>query len=582
MVAQGGQLPGKLPRPRPVPHGNRREGDPLGQPGCLQQLLSPLLRGGGQIEHRVRRHIQVGAAHSHILKLLGGAAVPKGNQSRPLHRLFHPAAVGRLAHRTDAVGVEHHRLVEPLRQPDDGQIVQKGPGGGPVLQEAPSSGQERVTPAQGPQNLPYLESGHRIQAVQPLGQRRVVGQDGDGDILAGGHNSLLNGLEDGVVSRVGEAVVAAHHHIIAAPAHLVVHLQAVPRHPAHRVEIKDHLAAVLPQLRLLLRREGQGGQHILPQPLGGRHGQAPAAEIARLGLLQLVRSEEPLIALIARHNDRLGRRHGLQGGPGHPHKQIPRRHDLVDVGAGTGHHHAGAAQIRVHLVGLGLNLVKHIAPAGDDELDARHFPVQIPGHLYQLTGHQGPVLVHPAHIGDHRLLGVQPQLGHHPVPRDLRGELVGVDAVDGDGDVLLRHPVLPHQICLDVLGHSYRPLPPVGEVAEHPPGLKNPVGGGDKREMHGGVKRAAQKGGDAGVGMDHVGLLLLDDLLEELPGAAHIPYVPPVHGNRVVADARRLDLGHIHPSVGGDGHVMALRLQLLGQLHDVGLRSADIQAHGGH
>ena len=84
------------------------------------------------------------------------------------------------------------------------------------------------------------------------------------------------------------------------------------------------------------------------------------------------------------------------------------------------------------------------------------------------------------------------------------------------------------------------------------------------------------------MGVDHIGLLLLDDLLEELPGAAHIPYVPPVHGNRVVADARRLDLGHIHPSVGGDGHVMALRLQLLGQLHDVSLRSADIQAHGGH
>ena len=108
------------------------------------------------------------------------------------------------------------------------------------------------------------------------------------------------------------------------------------------------------------------------------------------------------------------------------------------------------------------------------------------------------------------------------------------------------------------------------------------MGGGDKGKVHGGVKRTAQKGGDAGVGVDHIGLLLLDDLLEELPGAAHIPYVPPVHGHRVVADTRRLDLGHIHPPIGGDGHVMALRFQLLGQFHDVGLRSADIQAHGGH
>ena len=472
--------------------------------------------------------------------------------------------------------------MEPLRQPDDGQIVEKGPGGGPVLQEAPPSRQKRVTPAQGLKDFPYLEPGYRIQAVQPLGQRWVIGQNGDGDLLAGGHNPLLNGLKDGVVSRIGETVVTAHHHVIPAPAHLIVHLQAVSRHPAHRVEIKDHLTAVGPQLRLLLRREGQGSQHILPQPLRSGHRQTPATEVARLGLLQLVRAKEPLIALVARHDHRLGGGHGLQSRAGHPHKQIPRRHDLVDIGAGTGHHYAGAAQIRIHLVRLGFDLVKHIAPAGDDQLDARHFPVQIPGNLHQLTGHQSPVLVHPAHIGDHRLLGVQPQLGHHPVPRDLRGELVGVDAVYGDGDVLLRHPILPHQICLDVLGYSHRPLSPVGEIAQHPPSLKDPVGGGDKGEVHSGMKGAAQKGGDAGVGVDHIGPLLPDDLLEELPGATHIPYVPPVHGDRVVPDACRLDLGYIHPSIGGDGHVMALRFQLLGQLHDVSLRSADIQAHGGH
>ena len=195
-----------------------------------------------------------------------------------------------------------------------------------------------------------------------------------------------------------------------------VHLQAVPRHPAHRVEVKDHLPAIGPQLRLFLRGQGQGGQYVLPQPLRGGHGQAPAAEVARLGLLQLVRAEEPLIALVARHDHRLGRRHGLQSRAGHPHKQIPRRHDLVDVGAGTGHHHAGAAQVCVHLVGLGLDLIKDIATAGDNELDTGYSPVQILGDLDQLPGHQGPVLVHPAHIGDHRLLGVQPQLGHHFVP----------------------------------------------------------------------------------------------------------------------------------------------------------------------
>ena len=582
VVAQGGQLPGELPRARPVPNGHRRKGRPLGQLGGGDQRLPPLFRGGGQVKDRVGGDMEVLPGHPHVLQLLGGAPVPEGDQGRPLHRLSHPAAVGRLAHRADAVGVEHHRLVKQLRPPDDGQVVQQGPGGGPVLEKAPPSRQEGVALPQGPQHLPHLEPGHRLQAAQVFGEGRVIGQDGDGDVVAGRHDPLLNGLENGVVPRVGEAVVAAHHHIEPAAAHLVVHLQAVPRHPAHGVEVKNHLAAVGPQLRLFLRGQGQGGQHVLLQPLRGGHGQAAAAEVARLGLLQLVRAKEALVALVARHDHRLGRRHGLQGGAGHPHKDVPRRHDLVDIGAGAGHHHTGAAKPFIHLVGPGLDLAEHIAAAGNDELHPGDRPVQVGGDLHQLPGHQGPVLVHAAHIGDHRPLGVQAQLGHDLVPGDVRGELVGVDAVDGDGDVPLGHPVLPHQIGLDILGHRHRPLPPVGEVAEHAPGLEHPVGGGDEGELHGRLKGAAQEGGDAGVGVDHVRPLPADDVPEHPPGPPHAPGVPPVHGHRIVADAGGLNLRDIDAPVGGDDNVMALRLQLLGQLHDVGLRPADVQAHGGH
>lgn len=85
-----------------------------------------------------------------------------------------------------------------------------------------------------------------------------------------------------------------------------------------------------------------------------------------------------------------------------------------------------------------------------------------------------------------------------------------------------------------------------------------------------------------GVGVHHVRPLSTDDLLQQLSGAEHASGVPPVHGDLVVADARGHDLRDIDTAVGGHHDVVSLRLQLLGQLYDMGLRSADIQAHSGH
>ena len=84
------------------------------------------------------------------------------------------------------------------------------------------------------------------------------------------------------------------------------------------------------------------------------------------------------------------------------------------------------------------------------------------------------------------------------------------------------------------------------------------------------------------MGVDNVRFLLAQDILQQSPGAHHVPHAAPVHGHIVVADTGGGDLGDIHTAVRGDNHLMPLGVQLLGQLHNVGLRAPDIQTHGRH
>ena len=255
---------------------------------------------------------------------------------------------------------------------------------------------------------------------------------------------------------------------------------------------------------------------------------------------------------------------------------------IVDVGAGPGHGDAGAAQGGVDLPGLDQQLLKDISAPGNEQLNSGHGPVQLRGDLDELPGHQGPVLIHPADVGDNGALGVQAELGNDPRAGNAGGELLRVDAVDGDGDVIGGKVVLPDEVGLDVVGHRDGALPPVGEVAQDTAGVKDPVGGGDEGEVEAVLESAAQKGGDAGVGVDHVRLLLENHVPKDGPGAEHIPEGAPVHGGVVVPDAGGGDFRDVDASVGHHHHIMSLVAQLLGQLHNVGFRSADVQTHGGH
>ena len=244
VVAHPGQGLGKPLHPRPGPHRYHRESPVRGQPGLGHQLPAPLGRSRDQVEHRVGGDVQVLPLHPHGPQLLLGAAIPQGDQGRPLHRPLDPAAVARPAQRADAVGVEHHRPAQQSGCAHDSQVVHQGTGGGPVLKQAAPPGQQHIAAAQGLEHPPGSEPGLRLHLAHPLGETRGVGQHCDVHLVAGRGDALADGLQDGVVPGVGEAVVAAHHHPVTALAHLLVHLQAVLGHPMHRVLLQNHLAAV--------------------------------------------------------------------------------------------------------------------------------------------------------------------------------------------------------------------------------------------------------------------------------------------------------------------------------------------------
>ena len=148
--------------------------------------------------------------------------------------------------------------------------------------------------------------------------------------------------------------------------------------------------------------------------------------------------------------------------------------------------------------------------------------------------------------------------------------------------MLPRHAVGLAEIGLDVLADRHGPLPPVGEEAEGGVDLEHPVGAGDEGEAHHRLEEAAQERRDTGVGVDHVGLLPGDDPPQTEEGLEHEPDVSPVHGGLVVADPGLLQLGNVDAAVGDHGDVVPHPAKLLGQLHHMGLRPADLQAHEGH
>ena len=209
---------------------------------------------------------------------------------------------------------------------------------------------------------------------------------------------------------------------------------------------------------------------------------------------------------------RLFLRHGLQGGAGHTHKQLTGGRHRVYVGTGTGQHHTGAAHALVDLLRSLLELGKAVAATGNEHMDAGIGLVQPGRQLDELPGGMTGRLIQPADMADNHPVA-QAKLLPHRLSGHVRRKLIGVDSVDGKGDVLHRYAIFPDQIVPDVLAHRQGTLTPVGQQLQHTADLKDAVAGGDKGKFQASLQGAAQESWNAGVGMDDIRLFLAQDIL---------------------------------------------------------------------
>ena len=253
----------------------------------------------------------------------------------------------------------------------------------------------------------------------------------------------MDGLEDGVIPGVGKAVVSAHHHPVFPFAHLLIDVQTVLRHALDGVVGLHRLAAIGTKTLFLLLRKRQHPQHRLVQDVVVGYRVGAAAEVGVNGLLEQFRAEKSGVPLSAGEHHRLFLRHSLQSGAGHAHKHLAGRGDGVDVGTGPGEYHAGSSQLSVGLLRPLLQLGKAVAAPGDQDMDSRVGLIQSGRQLNKLPGRVAGRLVQSADVADDQPIP-KAELLPHWLTGYVGRKLVGVNAVDGEGNVLRRNVILPN------------------------------------------------------------------------------------------------------------------------------------------
>ena len=398
------------------------------------------------------------------------------------------------------MGGVHHR-----------EIVEDGPGGGGILQQASAAAEEHIAFAQGRKHLAHVEPGHRLQAKLAARQGGVLGKDGNAHFIADFPDGLVDGIQNGIVTGVGKAIVAAHDHVVFPLADLAVDLQGVQGHTVQGIVGHHRFPAIAAQTVLLLLRQGPGLQDLPAHPLRRCHRVGAAAEVGVDTFGKLFRGKEAGVALGAGEDHGLPRRHSLQGRPGYAHKEVAGGHHLPDIRPGPGEDQTRPSQSLVHSRRLLPELCKGGTAAGNEDAHTGDGLIQRRGDLDQLTGDEGRLLVQAAHMADHRSIS-QGKLLPHRCAGGFRGKFLRVDAVDGQVNMLPGDLVLRHQVVPDILGDGQGPLTPVGKGAQNAADLIDAMAGGDKGELHLLCQKSAEHGGDAGVGVDDVRLFPLDDL----------------------------------------------------------------------
>lgn len=145
------------------------------------------------------------------------------------------------------------------------------------------------------------------------------------------------------------------------------------------------------------------------------------------------------------------------------------------------------------------------------------------------------------------------------------------------GQIVLVNEILPN-ILADRQG-----LPaPIRQESQHRVDPKYPVGRGDKGESQLFLELSAEKRRNPRMGMDNVRLLLSNDLLQSNICSAHHLGRPGVRWNRKMPDSVFLQRLLIDAAIGRHQHLPPSLLQGQGQLHHMGFRTADFQAHENH
>src|SRR5699024_52787 len=105
-------------------------------------------------------------------------------------------------------------FAQQLGQAQDEEIVENAAAAGGVLKQAAAAGEEQVAPPHTPQDVPQ---GHAPGGVHPVllaGLGRVLGEDGDVDVLQLLPQVVDDRAEDGLVPDVIEAVVSRYQYFI--------------------------------------------------------------------------------------------------------------------------------------------------------------------------------------------------------------------------------------------------------------------------------------------------------------------------------------------------------------------------------
>ena len=258
------------------------------------------------------------------------------------------------------------------------------------------------------------------------------------------------------------------------------------------------------------------------------------------------------MSLGTRQHHRLAAGHGLHGGTGYAHEYVGLGQDLRNIRSGTQHEDVPAADLRVGFLRQCFEITQHVAAADEDQAGIGMSRHNLRHGLRQTEGVMGHG---PIHAGDADDLVPLAHLGQGIVCGGAV-ELIDINAVDGDADLVRFPSVHVDQILLQILRHRQHSLAGAGQHLQIPYGIEGVMEGGHEGNIVLLRQRVCDHAGDPRVGMDHPGLFLTDNALDDPTGFQKGQRILFVQRRRYVADAAFCQRVHKHAALGYHRHLV--------------------------